>query len=81
MARLSHIVLVIITNVLMYVLAEEIKFYPNQHLDKFNLEAFNDKNVLEAWYKCFMKISPCQTPEQKSLLGIYLYYRIISFFF
>jgi len=82
MARLSQIALIIVMNVLMCVLAGEIKFYSNQYINNFKLESLNDKDVLEAYYKCFMKISPCQTPEQEHLIGIYLYYyRIISFFF
>ncbi|XP_024891543.1 uncharacterized protein LOC112467241, partial [Temnothorax curvispinosus] len=68
MARLSYIVLIIATNALICVLAEEL--YPNRY-DHLDVRALLQNDTLrEDYYKCFMELAPCTTLAQQRLTGI-----------
>lgn len=69
MSRLSHIALIFAVNVMMCVLAEEIKLYSDRY-DYVDMQAIliND-TVRDSYHYCFMELAPCTSPEQKSIIG------------
>ncbi|XP_077273209.1 ejaculatory bulb-specific protein 3-like [Temnothorax americanus] len=69
MARLSYIVLIIATNALICVLAEELYSNRYDHLDVRTL--LQNAELREAYYKCFMELAPCTTLAQQRLTAVF----------
>lgn len=71
MARLSYIVLIIALNALMCVLAEELysDLFANIDLPAI----LQNDNLREEYYKCYMEVAMCKTPEQKAMTGLSIY--------